>query len=455
MKHPVSHAIFYCLWKLCARQTTRNKVTSTIYSKLTKKLYNPRRWPKTASIVAKDYINHTKRVQEQLINKIKAQKKPIRICFAVVYDSVFQGEPLFMQLLNDKDFSPFILVIPDIARGRENEKFQLQKTLKSLRKKYGDKVQSSYSYQDKRYKDYSEEIDIICTANPYDQMTHPLYSITYLSQKCLPIYFNYAYPNDHYSYTHIASTLPLSLMWKYFTESDKVTQTFKEHMLNNGANLVTVGYIKMDRLAEQKKRPSKRKSIIIAPHHSVGQQFKNVYNISTFMQHADLYQKLPELYPEIDFIFRPHPLLFPTLAKNDIWGKEKTEAYFREIQSHNNMTWQNGGDYFETFTNADGMIHDCGSFVSEFVYTGKPMCFLLSHEKNIDYFFMENGAEILRNSYLAYTSDDIRKYIEQVIICGNDEKSAQMAKSRLTTMVNYPNATSIALQHIKQSLGIQ
>lgn len=453
MKRPVKHAILYNLWKICAGICEHNRIAAMLYTKLRKKLYKPKYWPETAKQVALEYIERVRVKQELLVDKLKKQEAPIRICFTVIYDSVFQAEPLFIKMIDDARFDPYILVIPDTARGAENEENQLQKTYNSLRAKYGDFVLCSRPCGQRCYKDFSSEMDIVCPANPYDDMTHPLYRIEYLCSKALPIFFNYAYPNDHYSYTHIASIPSISLVWKYFTESESVTDIFKKHMLNKGENIVTVGYIKMDRLSEQALQQPKRKSIILAPHHSVGRQCADVYAISTFMQHADFFLELPKLYPSIDFIFRPHPLLYPTLAQKSMWGKEKTERYFQAIQAHPNITYQNGGDYFPTFATANGIIHDCGSYVSEWVYTHKPMCFMLKCEENIDKFFMKNGADVLRRSYLAYSAEDIKHFIEEVIIKENDSKQQLTAEISKEVMFNYPNATACAFNHIKSALS--
>lgn len=454
MKKKFQHDILYNLWRLFSRCKSDTGIIASCQKKLEKMLYKPVRWPETARLVAKTRIVHIRKIQDKLVSLLRTQKKPIRVCFAVIYDSVFPAESLFIQMTKDKFFSPFILIIPDTARGRINEAHQLEKSYTALKAKYGDYVRCSFSQDKKKYVDVSAEADIVCTANPYDEMTHPLYRIYYLSEKTLPIYFNYGYANGHFGYTHVAPMLSLSLVWYYYTESAFVTNIFKTAMLNEGANLVTAGYIKMDRLNEQTVYPRNRKRIIIAPHHTIMQSTRKALALSNFMRFADFFKKLPSLYPDVEFIFRPHPLLYPTLARKDVWGKEKTDKYFEDIQSLSNMIWQDGGDYFETFANSDGMIHDCGSFVSEYVYTRKPMCFMLDREESIDYNFAKNGADTLRNSYLAYSEDDIRHFIEEVIIKENDYKAEQMASVREQLMLNYPYATDFVMQHLKSCFQI-
>ena len=298
-------------------------------------------------------------------------------------------------------------------------------------------------------------MDIVCSANPYDGMTHKLYRIGKLSKKdILPIYFNYGYPAVLWA-RRVAALVSLSKMWKVFSESPATMEEYSNSMKTHGENLVLAGYMKMDNLAKQPIRKHERKTIIIAPHHTIEAKFRNSIGLSNFLEYAELFQELPKKYPQIDFIFRPHPLLRVTLAQNHIWGQEKTDKYFKDLEKNPNLTYQAGGDYFETFANSDGIIHDCSSFLAEYMFTGKPVCYMLKTKDSIDKFFMNNGKQILENCYKAFSKEEIYDYIDNVIIKGNDPMAAkreEFAKKEL--MVNYPNVSTFVLDYIKKELGV-
>ncbi|WP_297571187.1 hypothetical protein [Helicobacter sp. UBA3407] len=42
---------------------------------------------------------------------------------------------------------------------------------------------------------------------------------------------------------------------------------------------------------------------------------------------------------DIDFIFRPHPLLFAQLSKEDYWGETKIQVYFDKVCALNNVAY--------------------------------------------------------------------------------------------------------------------
>lgn len=387
-----------------------------------------------------------------ILDRIQKQKTPVRVGFLVIFDSVFQGEPLFRKMLEDDRYAPFILVIPDISRGAEHEIHQKEQTFRTLSKRYPQHVQKSWDEATNTYIDYSDEMDLVCSANPYDGMTHQLYSISYLHQKTLPVYFNYGYPSSVVS-QRVASSLFYSLQWFIFCESPYLRRYMAQHMLNKGSNLKLCGYIKMDDLAKVPIIPRERKLIIIAPHHTILPQDDDFFGISAFLKMADYLAELPIRYPQIDFVFRPHPLLKTKLALKEIWGAERANAYYDAWNNHPNSFFQNGGPYFETFANSDGMIHDCSSFMAEYLYVEKPVCFILKDENIAEKFFIDNGKEILNHSYLAKQQGDIDYFINEIILKGNDsKKEARIQFTKEEIAYNYPHATDTALKIISNAL---
>ena len=126
-------------------------------------------------------------------------------------------------------------------------------------------VQKSWDEKHQKFIDFSKEMDIVCSANPYDGMTHKLYRIGKLSKKdILPIYFNYGYPAVLWA-RRVAALDSLSKMWKVFSESPATMEEYSNSMKTHGENLVLAGYMKMDNLAKQPIRKRERKTIIIAP----------------------------------------------------------------------------------------------------------------------------------------------------------------------------------------------
>lgn len=171
-----------------------------------------------------------------------------------------------------------------------------------------DKIQSNFI-------DFSQDIDIVCSANPYDEMTLSLYGIKNLSSKgILSFFISYGLMPDYYARKYIIDRLELNLCWKVFVDTHYHLNENERYTKIKGKNAVLTGYAKMDTLAQFKPTKKERKKIIIAPHHTIYHNFKEL-PLSNFLTYAEFFLELYKQYPQIDFVFRPHPLLVVALAK--------------------------------------------------------------------------------------------------------------------------------------------
>lgn len=78
---------------------------------------------------------------------------------------------------------------------------------------------------------------------------------------------------------------------------------------------------------------------------------------------------------KVQIVFKPHPMLYRTLCEHSEWGKERTDAYYSMWNNMSNTQLEEG-DYTELFMQSDAMIHDCGSFILEYLAVDKPCMFL-------------------------------------------------------------------------------
>lgn len=378
------------------------------------------------------------------------KKRRLRVAFLVVYDSVFPAEAVYRKMRESRVFEPVLYVIPDTLRGEQNMLTQMFKTCKSLQEKYG-KVILPYDLEHKTFAAIEDDFDIFCTANPYDSMTHLNYSVRHLTieRGKLSFYINYGYPGVVYG-REVFSRQAMSLMWKYFIESEALLPEYRRHEILYGRNTEIVGYPKMDALAQCRidtERTFKR--VIIAPHHTIDDAVS--LHISNFLVFADFFLELPARYPEIQFVFRPHPMLFTKLADDKFWGREKAEKYLAQMQAFPNVEYQDGGDYFETFANADGIIHDCSSFLTEWMYTEKPGCYLLRNRESIEEQFMPAGQAVLDLYYQAFCREDIIRFLEDVVLRGEDPlKEKRESYVRRHIKVNYPDAAGRIVSYLEE-----
>jgi CDP-glycerol glycerophosphotransferase (TagB/SpsB family) len=125
-----------------------------------------------------------------------------------------------------------------------------------------------------------------------------------------------------------------------------------------------------------------------------------------------------EYKDKIQIAFKPHPMLRENLNKLESWGKQKTDEYY-ELWNKLPNGQLNEFEYTDLFMTSDAMIHDCGSFSVEYLYTGKPVMFLVNDEKITDR-YNEIGKLAFEVLYHGRSDHEIVSFIEQTVIGGHD-----------------------------------
>lgn len=389
-----------------------------------------------------------------MIRRRVVSGKKIRCIFLVNLFSMFAAENLMNEMLIDKEFYEVELyAIPEIRFSDEEMLHELDKTYQALKEKYPF-AKKAVDVKDGKIVHYNDVIDcadIVCYPSPYN-VSYSLYNPYHAArQGILSIHINYGFFRSKYDRI-VYQIDNYNNFWKVFLETEYNLEEYRRFGQCNAANAVLTGYAKMDGLASFQKQmnSSSRKKIILAPHHSVKDGENAILALSNFERYADFFLSLPERYPEIDFIFRPHPVLFPVLSRENKWGKKKVDAYLNKMKSHSNVAYSDGGDYMQVFAESDAIIQDSGSFLVEYLYTGKPCCYLLKDKRDIEEKFVELGKKCLEHCYIAYAEEEIIHFIEEVVMKGRDEKqSMRDTFRRQTLMLNYPNVSRNIRTYIK------
>jgi len=397
------------------------------------------------------------KVQEQYPGKIEKicayykERKRLRALFLVMYSATFPTEPIFQKMLQDLSFDAYIMVIPDMQRSAAHRCRTYTTTYEELVQKYGDRVLHGADLENNIFFEPGDSYQLAFFNNPYIRMAHKFHHVTYfLDMNVLTFYVNYGFAAVKYGRI-IMDTNFYNLIWRVCLDSEINRRDVKRYEPLKGKNALVTGYLKMDRLSESSIYSRKRKRIIISPHHTV--LGWKALDISNFLTYSEFFIELPKLYPQIDFVFRPHQLLFSNLTENNIWTWDTVEDYLARMLASPNIEYDTAGDYFELFANSDGMIHDCSSFIGEYLFTEKPCCYMLKSKKQIQKVCNPMGMKCMQQYYKAFSKEDIIKFLDEVILCGNDplkEKREEFVRKELK--FNYPHAADTVLQVIKNTL---
>lgn len=123
---------------------------------------------------------------------------------------------------------------------------------------------------------------------------------------------------------------------------------------------------------------------------------------------------------QIQWAFRPHPMIKAKLEKR--WGKNETDEYYDKWSNMGNTQYEDG-EFIDLFMTSDAMILDSISFIAEYTITNKPALFTIG--KNTRVMLNEYGEknfEVLYKTRRDFIKEDIQRFIEEVVLEGNDVK---------------------------------
>ncbi len=380
----------------------------------------------------------------RVLSKRAKQGNKIRVGFYII--EVFQYASVYEAMLKSDFFEPFIVVVPDVMRKSIMQQ-TMETTYNMLSSKYPN-VYMGYDFQAKKGLDFSDKMDIVFFGNPYCELAHPYHFVWHmLKRNILTCFQNYGFFTLLFGREHIASLPFFNACWKVFTDSEENYRDLVEHQIRKGANAHVAGYFKMDKLAVIEPTPSDRPRVLLCPHHTI--DFK-LLQLSNFLRLADFFLELPSRYPQVDFIFRPHQLLHYNLTQ--YWSQERADAYYEKMMAHPNVSHDTGQDYMQTFVNSDAIIHDCGSFTAEYLFVNKPSCYMLRDEEEVRKTFLPMGQKCLNQYYLAYNEQDICRFIEDVVLKGNDPLKEQRTEFSKKLKYNYPHAGEKVVEYIRKQI---
>lgn len=382
-----------------------------------------------------------KRKQKAIIESIR-NKPTIKVAFQLVHASAWKCDVLYELLRKDPKFDPLVVICPHFPSSEYEREKEFQRCIDLCKDK-------NYQYLITRQDGVYLSLEVIFNGE------HPdVVFIQNAWERTLPQYQISAYPKSLVCYIPYFFTLNIlfkknysklfhSLLWAYFVESDWHRDQSIKYSRFNKINAVALGYPGLDRFLLPKGRRveswpdstvhgmAEKKRVIYAPHHTISTSDAGLA-YSTFEKFGLAIQvKARELKEQFSFVFKPHPLLFDKLCDHPEWGKERAKAYWDDWGSISGTPVVEG-DYTDLFHDSDCLIHDCNSFLAEYLATGKP-CLFLMNDENIPDRINEYGGYLLAAHYKAFSENDIWTFLESVFVNKHDP----MLEERRSARDNY------------------
>ena len=414
------------------------------------------------------WLNHSyiKKVNKFYGVKIKELKSrnSINVIFFVLKESIWQYDYIYKQMVKDDKFKPVIVVVPFVMyMDNHDERYEREILNESVatykffsEKRYN--VINAFDVKSNEYIDVATllEPDIVFFTYPHN-LTKSFFYINEWCEKTLTCYVPYGIISANIMASQY--NLPLhNLVWRHFVETQIHKNMAKQYAFNKGNNVLVTGYPKCDIFLDKDYTPEdlwsikdKRvKRIIWAPHHSV-EDNKDRLGYSCFFYYADFMIDLALKYErDIQIAFKPHPALRVKLEEK-YWGRGKTNMYFKKWRELNNGQVETG-DYIDLFLTSDAMVLDSISFISEYLFTGKPSLFTLRDE-TIENKFNEFGINAFNLLYKASNKTEVENFIKNVINKSDIRRSERIEFLNINLIpLNNQSASKNIVNYIKKEI---
>lgn len=374
----------------------------------------------------------------------------VKVLFLIRESALFHYS-LYEAFVKDKSFNVEVFILPFSINLNIPE---INKSKINLTKRYFNqkKIKYKIGYNPNKNTYLSPlklKPDIIFYDNPHLWENAPDFlNPKYLSKYCITCYIPYGLmfidlPQVQYNQQFHNDVNYI------FSETDFHVKLFEKYQDLKGKNIVSLGYPKLDEYISKTKNNDKNnvwkinkkeiKKIIWAPHHSIHRYNPDIpaSYFSTFLQYYEFMLKLAKENKNIEWIFKPHPLLYRQLIDFGEMDKNQADEYYNEWKNLSNTNIYEGGDYIKIFKESDAIILDSISFLSEYMFVNKPMLFLENpHRCKINEF----GQEIMKGLYTAKKEQDINDFIENQVF--KDDDPLKIKREDIVKNILTPNPTN-------------
>lgn len=317
--------------------------------------------------------------------QMRTSGKKIKVGFLVYSSAEWQCEKIYRLMDADPLFDPWIVLC---GYGHGNDDFVRQTYIRtcSFFRKAGTYRIEYMGYCNRRIKGKRiDDYDILFYITPFEGLCPAEINLPNRMITQIAIHVPYGaylmnkrdtrYGGNFFDWT------VFELSWKFFAENAIIADIKARDSRLGDYNVSVSGLPKMDDLLDHsffcradlwKNEEDAKVKLIWAPHFNQQPGMNGTFrsNYRWFLEYAKNQR-------EISWIVRPHPRMMAGMLESGIFQTEKEyQAYMSEWDSLPNARVIEMGPYFDIFDTSTAMIHDCGSFIVEYMYTDKPQLLL-------------------------------------------------------------------------------
>lgn len=343
-----------------------------------------------------------------------ANRRPVNVIFFVSEIAKWKAQSLYDLMDADSRFSPWIYVYP-MRKELDLSDEQLSAIIEDKLSYFHDKNMRVINIWDTTKKCINWTNFKSCGLVFYQQTwdVPPAPKPLQISTKYLTFYIPYYLVNNYNKNLELCMSLHRHV-FRYIVQSDSVKKFFYKEVCRYkfAGKLVGLGHTSTDAFRNM-VRSKQDFTVIYAPHFSIPYKSHNrpVF-YSTFLENGELILEYAQRHPEVKWVFKPHPRLKSELITTGVWGKERVNQYYEDWEKIGKSCYT--ADYQELFVNSDLMLTDCGSFLSEYACTEKPIIRMVSPLLNVS----PNPAleELYSTYYCVHNNEELEDALNLLVV---------------------------------------
>lgn len=133
---------------------------------------------------------------------------------------------------------------------------------------------------------------------------------------------------------------------------------------------------------------------------------------SNFFRYKDVLPAYAAANPDVDILFRPHPMAFDAFVRLGQMTQQEVDEYIRSCNSRPNTAIDTAKNYDATFWQSSVLVSDISAVVVEYFVTGKPIIFCPTEKRGSTY--LSNFEKICSSCYIANNQEELTGYLDQL-----------------------------------------
>lgn len=309
---------------------------------------------------------------------LQPRKNKIELVFIIYMPEVFTTfQSIYEAAMADEKFSVHILAQPhmDNQQGLQG----INPAYEYLGKTYQNVINA---YNNEEWFDLRKlQPDYVFYTRPYTFQYYSEYNPKYVRQYAKVCFHSYSYDMDRIADFFIVYNYDFMQYVTFCFNTAESTCSRLKKMLEISKKeypqIHCIGFTRFDliknELISNVNQNSNRKCILWLPRWASGK--KQGKKQSHFFLYVDNFLKFTQIRTDVDFIIRPHPLMFANFLSQGIYTQQDINDFYKKCEKLGNVYIDTEKNYFTSLRKADILFSDYTALLVEFFVTGKPIIY--------------------------------------------------------------------------------